>query len=198
MPAHPSTSPPRPPRTTRRILVLGATGMLGHKLCQQLPRGGHGVVGTTRGEADPLRRLEPIFGGCELLGGIDPTQRTSLLEAFNQAQPDVVVNAVGIVKQKKEAHDEALSQAVNAELPHQLAALCAEGGARLLHVSTDCVFDGARGAYLETDPVNATDLYGQSKARGETRPDEPSALTLRTSIIGREIQRETHGLVEWI
>jgi dTDP-4-dehydrorhamnose reductase len=83
---------------------------------------------------------------------------------------------------------------VNALFPHRVAALCAASGARLIHFSTDCVFSGGRGAYREEDVPDPIDLYGRSKLLGEV--DAPGALTLRTSIIGRELEHFT-GLLEW-
>ncbi|MEZ5333255.1 MAG: sugar nucleotide-binding protein [Thermoanaerobaculia bacterium] len=117
--------------------------------------------------------------------------------ALDQVCPDVVVNCVGIVKQRPAARDAYLTVAINAYLPHLLAVRCAERGCRLLHISTDCVFSGARGGYVEGDPSDAQDLYGKSKHLGETAPDETGSLTLRTSIVGRELQRPHHGLLEW-
>jgi dTDP-4-dehydrorhamnose reductase len=83
---------------------------------------------------------------------------------------------------------------INALLPHRLARLCAVAGARLIHMSTDCVFDGQQGRYTESDVSNAQDLYGRSKFLGEV--DYPHAVTLRTSIIGHELG-SNHGLVDW-
>src|SRR4029450_12712014 len=105
-----------------------------------------------------------------------------------------VVNAVGIVKQRREADDPATAIVVNALLPHRLAERCREVGARLIHLSTDCVFAGTRGAYTEADVPDAGDLYGRSKLLGEV--DREGCLTLRTSMTGREIQ-SSRGLIEW-
>jgi dTDP-4-dehydrorhamnose reductase len=109
-------------------------------------------------------------------------------------RPDAVLNAVGIVKQRSAAHESIPSLEINSLLPHRLADLCRAIGARLIHVSTDCVFSGRTGRYLETDASDATDLYGQSKFLGEV--GAAPALTLRTSIIGPELTRKT-GLLEW-
>ncbi len=178
-----------------RILVLGAAGMLGHKLCQRLA--GHEVIGAVRGDAGAYAAYRSVFETVELVGGVDVLDGDRLEVTVRRLEPDVVVNCIGIVKQLEEAADAYLSVAINSLLPHRLAALCAHRGARLLHVSTDCVFDGARGSYTESDPADARDLYGRSKALGETGFGQPRALTLRTSFIGRELKRPTHGLVEW-
>jgi dTDP-4-dehydrorhamnose reductase len=83
---------------------------------------------------------------------------------------------------------------LNALLPHQLAFVAQKAGARLVHFSTDCVFSGKKGNYVETDFPDAEDLYGRTKLLGETH--YPHTLTLRTSMIGRELSRKT-SLVEW-
>jgi dTDP-4-dehydrorhamnose reductase len=109
-------------------------------------------------------------------------------------RPDVVVNCVGLVKQLADANDPLQAVPINTLLPHRLAALCQASGARLVHISTDCVFSGAKGNYLETDFPDAYDLYGRSKLLGEV--DYPHAITLRTSIIGHELSGN-RSLVNW-
>ena len=109
-------------------------------------------------------------------------------------RPDVVVNCVGLVKQLADANDPLQAVPINTLLPHRLAALCLATGARLVHISTDCVFSGAKGNYLETDFPDAYDLYGRSKLLGEV--DYPHAITLRTSIIGHELSGH-RSLVNW-
>ena len=83
---------------------------------------------------------------------------------------------------------------INSLLPHRLARLCELSGARLVHISTDCIFAGDKGGYLETDPSDAIDLYGRSKFLGEV--SYRNSVTLRTSIIGHELQ-SSHGLINW-
>jgi dTDP-4-dehydrorhamnose reductase len=123
--------------------------------------------------------------------GEDPD---ALMELFDSVRPAVVINCVGVVKQLSQANDPLAVIPINALLPHRLARLCALVGARLVHVSTDCVFSGAKGNYREVDPADAKDLYGRSKLLGEV--DYPHAITLRTSIIGHELGT-SHGLVGW-
>jgi dTDP-4-dehydrorhamnose reductase len=125
---------------------------------------------------------------------VDALDFQTVEEAFDKAKPSVAVNCVGIVKQHTLAKDPVACLTVNALFPHRLAELCGRFGARLIHISTDCVFDGKRGGYSESDPSNAEDLYGKTKALGEVQSD--GALTLRTSIIGRELESAS-GLVEW-
>lgn len=180
-----------------RVLVIGGNGMLGHKLCQRLPDQGCEVVATIRRSAEFAARYPSVFESTRLLPLVDVLDDRQLEQVMREVAPRVVINCAGIVKQLAAAHDPLLSVGVNAYLPHKLAKLCADAGSRLIHISTDCVFSGARGRYLESDPSDAEDLYGKSKFLGETTPAETAALTLRTSIIGRELEVPGHGLLEW-
>jgi dTDP-4-dehydrorhamnose reductase len=125
---------------------------------------------------------------------VDARQFETVVAALGQVRPDVVINCLGIIKQLKAAKDPIPSLEVNALFPHRLAELCAVGGARLLHFSTDCVFSGEKGAYTEEDRPDPVDLYGHSKLLGEV--DRPGCVTLRTSIIGRDYLKNA-GLIEW-
>src|SRR5687767_2058375 len=175
-----------------RILVFGASGMLGHKLIQHLSPHAE-VLGTVRGSAEPLARYG-IFDLSHIVDNVDVSGETSVLSAISETRPDVVLNAVGIVKQLPSASDVITTLTINSIFPHRLAQLSAEFGFRLLTISTDCVFDGLKGNYTESDKSNADDLYGKSKNLGEVTYG--NALTLRTSIIGRELATR-HSLVEW-
>lgn len=175
-----------------RILILGGTGMLGHRLLQLASRGLE-VWATVRGAPATV----PDWPGVErarLLGQVDALNTDDLLRALAQAKPEVVINCVGLIKQLAIAHSPIPMLQVNSLLPHRLALHCEAVGARLIHISTDCVFSGAKGGYVEADPSDATDLYGRTKYLGEVA--YPHALTLRTSIIGRELKTR-YGLVEW-
>jgi dTDP-4-dehydrorhamnose reductase len=174
------------------ILILGAGGMLGHRLWLTL-RQRHTVVPTARHPSRALVEASPA-GAREIVTGVDASQFDSVVRAVADARPQVVVNCIGIVKQRPEAKDPIASLTVNALFPHRLASLCRAAGARLVHVSTDCVFSGARGRYVESDAPDADDLYGRTKLLGEVQG--PGNLTLRTSIIGRELATG-QGLVEW-
>lgn len=175
-----------------RILVLGGDGMLGHR-CLKSWRGTHEVRVTLRRDLEAYREFG-LFDRGNAYAGIDLRSTDRLAEVFADFRPEAVVNAAGIVKQRSDAQAAIPSLEINALLPHRLAVLCRAGGARLVHVSTDCVFSGRRGQYTESDPPDAEDLYGRSKLLGEVA--EPGCLTLRTSIIGRELSRKT-GLLEW-
>ena len=176
-------------------MILGAGGMLGHKLCQTLRSGD--VVGVVRKSPAAYERFTEAYDGVRLMGGVDVLEPGRMEDVVRQIRPSFVINCIGVVKQLDEADDPYLAVAINSLLPHRLAGLCAEIGARLVHISTDCVFDGARGSYRETDHPSARDLYGRSKSLGETTAAEASAITLRTSFIGREIGSPAHGLLEW-
>lgn len=175
-----------------RILILGGAGMLGHQLWRQL-HSHHEVWVTLR---QPIERYQAhrLFEAERTLSGIDVTDDEALVEVFRRARPEAVVNCVGIIKQLKEAADPVVSIAINSLLPHRLSRLCAAAGARLVHISTDCVFSGCKGAYTENDVADAEDLYGRSKHLGEVTG--PGGLTLRTSIIGRELTTKS-GLIDW-
>jgi dTDP-4-dehydrorhamnose reductase len=175
-----------------KILVLGATGMLGHKLIQVLSLE-HTVTGTVRRDAAGFVN-HPLFSSAHIIGNISAGNPQTIRSALEIVQPDVLINCIGIVKQLPEASDPLLSITVNSLFPHQLAALCRKNGIRMIHMSTDCVFSGKTGGYTEDDVSDADDLYGRTKFLGEV--SYPGCLTLRTSIIGREME-SSHGLIEW-
>ncbi|MEJ7759416.1 MAG: SDR family oxidoreductase [Gemmatimonadaceae bacterium] len=175
-----------------RLLVLGANGMLGHQLVESL-RSRHEVQGTVwLGEAaySGIRKFLPET----VHYGIDVRDYSTVDDLLHRVRPDAVINAVGIIKQRDDAHDAVLCVEVNALLPHRLAATCAEISSRLVQMSTDCVFSGRSGMYSESDLTDACDLYGRSKLLSEVV--SPGALTLRTSIIGLELSRKV-SLIEW-
>ena len=177
-----------------RILVLGASGMLGHTIYRVFAsEPTFEVFGTIRSET--ARTFLPETRNAGLISEIDVDSADSLLRAFAESRPDIVVNCIGIVKQLKSAHDPLVAIPINALLPHRIARIAAACGARLIHVSTDCVFSGNKGNYLESDLPDARDLYGRSKLLGEV--DYPNAITLRTSIIGTEMVGAGTGLVGW-
>jgi dTDP-4-dehydrorhamnose reductase len=173
-----------------RVLVFGAAGMLGHRVWQAC-RDRFEAWATLRS----AHGLPPeLYASPRVLRGIDVTDAASIDAAFAAAKPGAVVNCVGIVKQVSAAADAVASLQVNALFPHLLAARCEQSGARLIHLSTDCVFSGRKGRYIELDECDPPDLYGRTKLLGE--PQGSNVLTLRTSMIGREIGT-SHGLLEW-
>lgn len=176
-----------------KVLVLGATGMLGSAMVKILnEKRDLQVYGTARSESAKFYFKPEISE--RLLFGVNVEQTDSLVNAFTKAQPDVVINCVGLVKQRADADDPLQAIPINSLLPHRLARLCELNNARLIHMSTDCVFSGEEGNYRETDLSDAKDLYGKSKYLGEVA--YPHTLTLRTSIIGHELQ-SANGLVAW-
>lgn len=176
-----------------KILVLGAGGMLGNAVFRLLSQHADWrVSGTLRAE-DAQRFFSPALSN-RLLAGVDVEHPDSLVEAFARTRPEVVVNCVGVIKQRPDAQDPLSALPINAMLPHRLARLCALAGARLVHISTDCVFSGKKGGYRETDIPDAQDLYGRSKLMGEVA--DAHTVTLRTSLIGHALQG-ARGLVDW-
>ena len=168
--------------------------MLGHAVFNVLNGDAlHEVWGSLRSAA-ALRHF-PLQSHARLLTGVDVLDQDALAAAMVKVRPDLVVNCVGLIKQLADAKDPLTALPINAMLPHRLARLCALSGARLIHVSTDCVFAGRKGRYLESDLSDAEDLYGKSKYIGELH-DLPNAITLRTSIIGHELG-SNHALVDW-
>ncbi|TXH04363.1 MAG: SDR family oxidoreductase [Candidatus Moraniibacteriota bacterium] len=150
------------------------------------------VYGTARG--DSAKRYFSNEASANIICGVDVGDHDSITAAFARVQPDVVINCIGLVKQLADANDPLVAVPINTLLPHRLASLCAVACARLIHVSTDCVFSGSKGNYSESDFPDAYDLYGRSKFLGEV--DYPNAITLRTSIIGHELSG-ARSLVGW-
>lgn len=175
-----------------RILVLGASGMLGNAVLRVMSQQHDwSVYGALRSPNAALQILAPR---AQLIHGIHADQPDSLLAAFAKSRPQVVVNCIGLVKQLAGSADPLEAIPINSLLPHRLANLCELAQARLVHISTDCVFSGSKGNYSESDFPDAQDLYGRSKLIGEV--SYPHAITLRTSIIGHELG-SGHGLIGW-
>jgi len=177
----------------RRVLVLGATGMLGHVVFSQLSvRDRLEVYGTVRQRDQAARWFSPeMLARCLRVDAFD---FDSVIRALGETQPEVVVNCLGVIKQSSLAQDPFTSIYLNSLLPHRLAMACRLAGIHLIHLSTDCVFDGVRGNYREEDPTNALDIYGRTKALGEIT--SPNCLTLRSGIISHELRGKL-GLIEW-
>lgn len=177
----------------KRVLVVGAAGMLGNAIVRVFSQSaGFEVTGSVRSAA--ALHCFPVEVAAKLVIGYDVENQDHLVELFERKHPHIVINCVGLVKQLAQAGDPLRAIPINALLPHRLARLCAVAGARLIHMSTDCVFSGAKGNYTETDACDAKDVYGLSKFMGEV--DYPHAITLRTSIIGHELAASS-SLVGW-
>lgn len=177
----------------KRILIIGASGMLGSTLMRFFSKEPHFEAYGT------VRRLGsynnfPSHVVPNLIVGIDVESIDGLLGVFAQVNPDIVINCVGVVKQLNGASDPLVALPLNSLFPHRLAKLCSLGDSRLIHISTDCVFSGSKGMYVESDTPDADDLYGISKRLGEV--DYVNAITLRTSIIGHELNG-CRSLIDW-
>ena len=175
-----------------KILVLGAYGMLGHKLFTRLGRD-FDVYGTCR-ELKANESWSSMFPAPRMFPWVKAEEPGTVLTPIRKVKPDVVINCIGIVKQLEASNDPIQAMIVNGLFPHQLARTCEKEQARLIHFSTDCVFSGKKGKYKPTDLTDAEDLYGRTKAFGEV--NRRGCVTIRSSIIGRELGTRT-GLVEW-
>ncbi len=175
-----------------KILILGASGMLGHQLCKVLSRR-MDLWGTVQGQPQDYANYQ-LLPQERLIGGVDALKIEKVEEAICQVEPQAVVNAVGIVKQRDEARQAIPSIQINALFPHLLAEVCQRKQVRLVHISTDCVFSGQKGQYTEADMPDPVDLYGRTKFLGEI--NQPGSLTLRTSIVGWELAGRS-SLLEW-
>lgn len=176
-----------------KILVLGASGMLGNAMFRVLAAApGLDVYGSLR-STDKPRGFSSLLEK-RLLSGVNAEVPASVINALEMVQPQQVVNCIGLVSQLALARDHRALDAINTRFPRQLARMCEATGVRLVQVSTDCVFSGTRGGYRENDVPDAEDAYGKSKLLGEI--DESHAITLRTSLIGRQLAGN-HGLLEW-
>jgi dTDP-4-dehydrorhamnose reductase len=177
-----------------KILILGVTGMLGNAMFRYLSQNDeYEVYGSARSAT--ASRHFGAGAADRIVTGIDVENHDALIRLFNTVKPEVVVNCIGLIKQLAAADDPLSAIPINTLLPHRLAGLCRVAGARLIHVSTDCVFSGTKGSYLESDPSDAKDLYGRSKYLGEVT--DSHTITLRTSIIGPELNDGAHALLGW-
>lgn len=176
-----------------KILIIGANGMLGSAIlkffCSQKNISIFATIRSSR-LLFTLSNLEK----CKLYTNIDVERKNILLKIFNEVDPDLVINCVGIVKQSKKISDILKVISLNSLFPHYLAKLTAKYSARLVHISTDCVFSGSTGNYIEDDFPDAKDLYGRSKLLGEVSYSH--TITLRTSIIGHELN-SSKSLLNW-
>ncbi len=164
--------------------------MLGHKLLQ-VASTDHDVFGTVRTAVPGLASLAGL-PDAHIVSGVDVA--APLDGVLERVRPDVVINCTGVLKPTTADIFVEDAIEVNALAPHRLARACAMAGVRFVQVSTDCVFAGLRGGYRESDPADATDIYGRTKALGEVTSG--NAVTIRTSIIGRQLSGD-RGLVEW-
>ena len=175
-----------------KLLILGGSGMLGHQLWRSFASRFDTHV-TFRRSVESFNKFG-FFDRARATANVSAHDFDSITKVVADVRPDVIINCIGIIKQDAAAKDPYQSLTINALFPHRLSQLAKASGARLVHISTDCVFDGKRGHYRDEDLTNAEDLYGRTKALGEV--SGAHCLTIRTSIIGRELDG-SHSLVDW-
>ena len=169
----------------KKILVLGSAGMLGHVVCKYLE------------ELNQYQIFDASFRNkfrneSNLINILDKDKLTDLIEKIS---PDIVINCIGVLI-KGSNTDKANAIYINSYFPHFLSDLIQKMNGRLIHVSTDCVFSGAKGGYSEFDSSDAVDIYGKTKSLGEV--NNKNDLTFRTSIIGPELKMQGEGLFHWL
>lgn len=176
-----------------KILILGVTGMLGHMLFKKFNQYDLEVYGTARN----FKECKQFFNKNEKERIIDNFYCGEFMEIRSvlcRYKPDIVINCIGLIRQKNLGKDPMFAIPINSLFPHQLSNLCDGCNIKLIHISTDCVFNGSKGNYKEDDPPDSIDMYGKSKSLGELIKKKD--LTIRTSIIGPELKNKL-GLVEW-
>lgn len=171
------------------ILILGASGMLGNVLFSYLSKQQSlNVYGTCYKNNQFYRDDKKIFSN------VDVNDSVLLHSIFSEVKPNIIVNCVGVIKQKDANQNINNTLLLNGVFPHNLYKICTLYNSRLIHISTDCVFNGSKGNYKEEDSSDAVDLYGISKYLGEIHYEK--SVTLRTSIIGHELD-SNFGLLNW-
>jgi len=176
-----------------KVLILGVTGMLGHTLFTDMLNNSRlDVIGTVRNKMAVNWFTDEQKD--RIRDGVDANRFESIRNAIVEVKPDVVINCIGLIKQLDASKDPVQAIGINALLPHLIAQELKDTHTRFIHISTDCVFNGGKGLYIERDSLDAEDLYGQSKFLGEVH--EAHTVTLRTSIIGHELKGK-RSLIEW-
>jgi dTDP-4-dehydrorhamnose reductase len=175
-----------------KVLIFGGGGMLGHKMYQVLSREFETYT-TFRDFNNSLRRYN-IFDESKIINGVDAFKIETVEKSIDRISPDYVINCIGIIKQLKDSKISKISIFINSLFPHLLSEICEKNKCRLIHFSTDCVFSGKDGNYIEDDEADAIDLYGRTKYLGEINYDH--SLTIRTSIIGHELF-SNYSMVDW-
>lgn len=176
-----------------KILVLGGSGMVGHKIWQSLKEHFPETYASVRKEAEHYEKFS-LFDKELLIDNLDVLNRKELISTLNRVKPKYVINCIAVTLRRNALNWYSETIYLNSMLPHLLNEWAQENNSKVIHFSTDCVFSGREGSYTEESPTDAQDLYGQSKALGELK--SPNALTLRCSFIGREIEHKTE-LLEW-
>ncbi len=178
-----------------KILILGSTGMLGSTLVKFLSKKKVEIFATYRDKIKKKVFLRNNYLKKENFIIFDLVKNNKIISIINNVKPDYVINALGLIKQKKKISQKKM-YLVNSKFPKSLGKLALKKNFKLLHISTDCVFSGNRGMYNETDKTDAKDHYGKSKVKGEII--NQNSLTIRTSIIGHEIDSKDSLLEKFI
>lgn len=178
----------------KRVLIVGATGMLGHTLLRILDKRKDIELFASARNIEQLSHLYAPKVIKKIFNNVDANNFDSFTHKILEVNPEVIVNCIGVIKQSPLADDSIASISINSLFPHKLASICQSIGTRLIHISSDCVFKGDKGNYTEADPSDAVDLYGRTKFLGEVI--DQNCITLRTSIIGHELN-SSYGLVDW-
>ncbi|WP_019673905.1 dTDP-4-dehydrorhamnose reductase family protein [Psychrobacter lutiphocae] len=176
----------------KKLLILGANGMLGSSIHRYFSQTQHATLGTVRSASS--KNLISKLGFNNIVDGIDVLVEGSLENLIKEYQPDYVFNCIGLIKQLSTSQQPTLAIEINSLFPHKIAQLCSKYNSQLIHFSTDCVFSGKTGNYNEDSIPDAFDLYGRSKLLGEVAYD--NHITFRTSIIGHELESNV-SLINW-
>jgi len=174
-----------------KILILGGDGMIGHKMGQVLSAQNHEIVISIREKKDLT--LKSISSKAKVF--FNDFLKDNILDFLDKVNPDVIINAIGITIRRGSTKNISDTIYLNSFFPHQLSNWALAFKKRLIHFSTDCVFSGSEGSYLEDTTLDALDYYGKTKGLGEI--NSKSSLTIRSSMIGPELFNKTE-LFEWI
>jgi dTDP-4-dehydrorhamnose reductase len=169
---------------SKKIIVLGANGMGGHIIAK-------GLQEFENFDVVCVARNASIISRTKILDVTDFVKLRSLIES---ELPDIIINCIGILNETAENNPEQ-AILINSYLPHFLESLTKESSIKVIHISTDCVFSGKEGNYLESSFKNGVGFYSQTKSLGELNNSKD--LTFRTSIIGPELNKNGIGLFNW-
>ena len=178
----------------QKILILGATGMVGHKLFFEFSKKPDLDVWATIRKTLDKKTFSAILA-AKIIAPVDALKFDTVERTLEKLEPDVLINCIGITKKLINEKEPLETIEINSLFPHWLARACSKLRIRMIQMATDCVFSGAKGNYKESDIADATDLYGRTKYLGEL--NYPNTLTIRTSFIGHEFKPPHHGLLEW-
>jgi dTDP-4-dehydrorhamnose reductase len=174
-----------------KVFVLGASGMIGSEIFRVLDESIN-IDATGVWRSQPSKDLP--FTKKRIIEGIDIQKEELWRRLLIEEKPHVVINCIGITKHHQSTIDARAFIGINSIFPYKLSNVCDQISARLIHISTDCIFSGKKGFYSEEDISDSEDLYGLTKKLGEI--NTPNHLTLRTSTVGHEISTK-NGLLEW-